>query len=109
MCCIKAHSCAEALGNMCQHLLLQDMRKRKAGLEVKERHGQTCVPGALMLRVDTLQAALSLVHSLHLHKDSGPCIHTCKRRLDSICGYELSDGGLRETFAWGLACRVLAC
>lgn len=37
------------------------MRKRKAGLEVKERHGQTCVPGALLVRVDTIQAALSLV------------------------------------------------
>ena len=40
---------------------MQDMRKRKAGLEVKERHGQTCVPGALLVRVDTVQAALSLV------------------------------------------------
>ena len=42
---------------------MQDMRKRKAGLEVKERHGQTCVPGALLVRVDTVQAALALVHS----------------------------------------------
>lgn len=40
------------------------MRKRKAGLEVKERHGQTCVPGALLVRVDTIQAALSLVSPL---------------------------------------------
>lgn len=40
---------------------MQDMRKRKAGLEVKERHGQTCVPGALLVRVDTVQAALALV------------------------------------------------
>ena len=45
-------------------MVQQDMRKRKAGLEVKERHGQTCVPGALMVRVDTLQAALSLVSHL---------------------------------------------
>lgn len=43
---------------------LQDVRKRKAGLEVKERHGQTCVPGALLVRVDTIQAALSLVSLL---------------------------------------------
>ena len=42
---------------------MQDMRKRKAGLEVKERHGQTCVPGALLVRVDTVQAALALVNS----------------------------------------------
>ena len=45
--------------------MMQDMRKRKAGLEVKERHGQTCVPGALLVRVDTVQAALALVRPLH--------------------------------------------
>lgn len=46
--------------------IMQDMRKRKAGLEVKERHGQTCVPGALLVRVDTVQAALALVQPLAL-------------------------------------------
>jgi hypothetical protein len=50
---------------------MQDMRKRKAGLEVKERHGQTCVPGALLVRVDTVQAALALVQPLHWYS---PCI-----------------------------------
>ena len=52
---------------------MQDMRKRKAGLEVKERHGQTCVPGALLVRVDTVQAALALVQPLHWYS---PCIGT---------------------------------
>ena len=51
--------------------IMQDMRKRKAGLEVKERHGQTCVPGALLVRVDTVQAALALVQPLHWFS---PCI-----------------------------------
>ena len=51
------------------------MRKRKAGLEVKERHGQTCVPGALLVRVDTIQAALSLV-SLLPHADTVVCACT---------------------------------
>ncbi|KAL0044209.1 hypothetical protein WJX82_004352 [Trebouxia sp. C0006] len=46
----------------------QDMRKRKAGLEVKERHGQTCVPGALLVRVDTVQAALALVRKGNLSR-----------------------------------------
>ena len=40
---------------------LQDIKKRKAGLEIKEKHGQTFVPAALAIRVDTLQAALALV------------------------------------------------
>ncbi len=53
--------------------IMQDMRKRKAGLEVKERHGQTCVPGALLIRVDTVQAALALVQPLHWYS---PCIGT---------------------------------
>ncbi|KAL0023901.1 hypothetical protein WJX79_009004 [Trebouxia sp. C0005] len=50
------------------HLDPQDMRKRKAGLEVKERHGQTCVPGALLVRVDTVQAALALVRKGNLSR-----------------------------------------
>ncbi len=53
--------------------MMQDMRKRKAGLEVKERHGQTCVPGALLVRVDTVQAALALVQPLYWYS---PCIGT---------------------------------
>lgn len=47
---------------------MQDVKKRKAGLEIKEKHGQTFVPAALAIRVDTLQSALALVGLLCLHR-----------------------------------------
>ncbi len=62
---------------------VQDMRKRKAGLEVKERHGQTCVPGALLVRVDTVQAALALVSVVTLHAPLTHPLSLCTGKPDS--------------------------
>lgn len=68
---------------------MQDMRKRKAGLEVKERHGQTCVPGALLVRVDTVQAALALVQPLHWYS---PCIGSALALVQPLHWYSCCIG-----------------
>lgn len=50
-------------------------------MEIKEKHGQTFVPAALAIRVDTLQAALALV-SLLLNKTQAQAfshrMHHCR-------------------------------
>ena len=87
-------------------LWLQDVRKRKAGLEVKERHGQTCVPGALLVRVDTIQAALSLVRMLaHLfipvtaHRPDTPMILLVYAKCyDECCLSELLHCGQSDMY-----------
>ncbi len=76
---------------------MQDMRKRKAGLEVKERHGQTCVPGALLVRVDTVQAALALVQPLPWYS---PCIGSALALVQPLHWYSPCIGTPTFTSAY---------